>query len=95
MTAVPRLRCRWHVRVHADALDRDAYGALQPGTAHMPEGADVVLEIVGPLQYADGARVAQFLHGARSVEVLAHGPGVAHFMATLEQGAAIELEAAQ
>jgi intracellular sulfur oxidation DsrE/DsrF family protein len=60
----------------------------------MPDGADVVLEIVGALQYADGARVALALHGARSIEVLAHGPGVEYFMASLEQGAAIELEAA-
>lgn len=91
----PRLRCRWHLKVDADDLDHDPNGALRPGTAGMPPGSDVVLEVVGDLQYADGTRVALALHGARSIEVFARGPGVAFFMRTLEQGASIELEAAQ
>ena len=95
MIAGPRLRCRWHLRVDADDLDRDPYGALRPAAAGMPDRADVVLEINGSLTYADGARVALALYGARSIEVLAHGPGVKHFMATLEQGVTAELEAAQ
>ncbi len=80
---VTRVRCRWHIVVTATDLDADPYGALRPGTAFMPDDADVVLEVVGPLRFADGAAVGRTLHGARTVEVLARGPGVPHFVAAL------------
>ncbi len=80
------VRCRWHARVPAAELGADPHAALTTSLSWMPEGADVVLEVAGRLTYADGERVALLLEGARTVEVMAHGPGVAAFVAALRAG---------
>lgn len=89
-----RIRCRWHIVVTATDLDGDPYTALGAGMAHMPEGADVVLQVVGPVGCVNGAAVAHVLADAypRTIEIWAHGHGVRSLMDALR---AVEPELVQ
>lgn len=93
----PRVRHRW--RLFLRAADLDACGqtltdAVRRGTSGMEPGLDVVLEVSGRVGYCYGAGriVGQALSDARTIDVLAGGPGAAAFVEEVQEAAERYLE---
>ena len=90
--AGPRVRLRWRLELNARDLQGDSsalHEAIRRGTTGMAAEADVVVKVRGQIgaTAGGGAQVGMALWDARTIEVLAGGPGAACFAEELQRGA--------